>query len=74
MERAFTGNSFGQFLNEEKLMCTKCKSCGTMYLPPRPICTKCHGTDMEWVESKGKGKIFAFTSIFRRPDIYIDRM
>ena len=72
MERAFTGDSFNQFLREEKLMGTKCKGCGTLYLPPRPICTKCHSSDMEWVELKGKGKIFAFTSICVAPTMMIN--
>ncbi len=54
---------FDQFLNEEKLMGSKCKKCNTLYSPPRPLCIKCHGTDMEWVELKGKGKLLTFTSI-----------
>lgn len=63
MESEFTGASFSKFLNEEKLMGTKCKGCGALFLPPRPICIKCHGREMEWVEMKGKGKLVAFTSI-----------
>jgi uncharacterized OB-fold protein len=63
VEREFTGNSFNHFLNEEKLMGTRCKKCGALYLPPRPICLKCYGREMEWVQMKGKGKLFAFTSI-----------
>jgi len=71
-ERAFTGNSFNQFLNEDKLMGTKCKGCGALYLPPRPICTKCHGWAMEWVELKGKGKLSAFSSICVAPTLMIN--
>ena len=71
MERAFTGDSFNQFLNEEKLMGTKCRACGTLCLPPRPICTKCGSQDMEWTEMKGKGKLSAFTSICVAPTLMI---
>lgn len=62
-ERSFTATSFDQFLNENKLMASKCKKCGALWLPPRPLCPKCYGIEMEWVELKGKGKIVAFTVI-----------
>lgn len=62
-ERPFTDASFEQFLNEEKLMASKCKKCQAMYLPPRPICIKCGGHEMEWHQVKGTGKLFAFTCI-----------
>ena len=62
-ERPFSDASYEQFLNEEKIMGSRCKKCQALYLPPRPICIKCHGNDMEWVEMKGKGKLAAFTCI-----------
>jgi len=62
-ERTFTAVSYDQFLSENKLMASKCKKCGALWLPPRPLCVKCYGTEMEWVELKGKGKLVAFTVI-----------
>ena len=62
-ERPFSDISYQQFLNEEKLMGSRCRKCGILYAPPRPICIKCHGSEMEWVELKGKGKLAAFTCI-----------
>lgn len=62
-ERLFTPISFNQFLNEKKLMGSRCQKCGTLYLPPRPLCIKCHNGKMEWTELKGKGKLAAFTVI-----------
>ncbi len=62
-QRVFTSNSFYQFLSEKKLMASRCKKCQATYLPPHPICIKCYGTDMEWVEMKGSGKLAAFTAI-----------
>lgn len=62
-QRPFSDNSFRQFLNEEKLMGSRCPKCGAFYAPPRPICSKCHGTAMEWVQLKGNGKLAAFTCI-----------
>ena len=54
---------FDQFLNEEKLMGSRCQKCGALFLPPRPICIKCYANDMKWAQMKGKGKLITFTSI-----------
>jgi uncharacterized OB-fold protein len=59
----FNDISYGRFLNEEKLMGSRCKTCDALFLPPRPICVTCHGTDMEWVEVEGNGTMSAFTCI-----------
>ncbi len=70
-ERPFNDISYEQFLNEEKLMGSRCKKCGALSLPPRSICIKCYATEMEWVEMKGKGKLAAFTCISVGPPFMI---
>lgn len=70
--RPFSDISYRRFLNEEKLMGSKCRKCGALFLPPRPICIKCHGTQMEWAEMKGKGKLVAFTCIAVGPPSMIE--
>ncbi len=70
-EREFTNASFEQFLNEKKLMASRCKKCKAVYLPPRPLCPICRGTEMEWVEMKGKGKLAAYTAIAVAPTLMI---
>lgn len=62
-ERPFTNASYERFLNEDKLMGTRCKNCGTIFLPPRSLCIRCYGTQMEWLEMPGKGKLVTFTCI-----------
>lgn len=66
-ERPFNDTSHEQFLNERKIMGSKCKKCGALALPPRLICISCFGTDMEWVQLKGTGRLAAFTSIVVAP-------
>ena len=66
-ERPISTTSFNQFLNEEKLMGSKCKKCGTLFSPPRPICIKCYSSDMDWVKLKGKGKLLTYTCIYVGP-------
>jgi len=62
-DRPFSDISYHRFLNEERIMGSKCKKCGALFLPPRSICVECYGNEMEWVEMSGKGKLVAFTCI-----------
>ena len=61
--RDFTSHSFQQFLNEHRLVASRCQNCNTSYLPPRPLCTHCYGEQMEWFAVPTKGKLIAFTTI-----------
>jgi len=66
-DRPFNDNSYEQFLKEGKIMGAKCQKCGAMALPPRPLCTSCYGSQLEWVQFQGVGKLAAFTSISVAP-------
>jgi uncharacterized OB-fold protein len=59
----FNDVSYQRFLDQDKLMGCCCRSCGARYVPPRPLCTRCYGTDLEWVEHSGRGRLAAFTCI-----------
>jgi uncharacterized OB-fold protein len=72
IDRAISDISYNQFLQEEKLMGSKCEHCGAVYVPPRPICLECRSSDMQWIEMKGKGKLAAFTSISIGPSFMIE--
>lgn len=64
---SFTIESFYKFVSERKIMAAKCSKCGTLLLPPRPVCTKCLSTDFKWVELRGKGKLLSYTVIHVSP-------
>ncbi len=66
-DKPFNDASYEQFLNSGKIMGSKCRKCGALALPPRPLCTSCFGSQMEWVQFKGNGKLAAFTSIVVAP-------
>jgi len=66
-DKPFNDTSYEQFLNEGKIMGSKCKKCGALALPPRPICISCFASEMEWVQLNGTGKLAAFTSIVVAP-------
>ena len=63
VDRPISDYQFEQFLEEEKLMGARCIGCGALFVPPRAICAKCHGSEMEWVETRGEGQLVAFTCI-----------
>jgi uncharacterized OB-fold protein len=67
----FNDISYERFLSEEKLMGSKCQKCDALFVPPRSICIKCHGTEVKWVEMKGRGKLAAFTCIAIGPPLMI---
>ena len=69
--RPFNDISYERFLGEDKLMGSKCRKCGALSVPPRSICVKCYGSEMEWVEMKGRGKLAAFTCIAIGPPFMI---
>jgi hypothetical protein len=66
-DRAFNDHSYEEFLKEEKIMGAKCKKCGALALPPRPLCVSCFSRDLEWVQFQGAGKLASFTSIVIAP-------
>lgn len=65
--RPFNDHAYEQFLQEEKIMGSQCSQCGALALPPRPICVSCLGSELEWIQFRGVGKLAAFTSIIVAP-------
>jgi len=64
---AFGIEVFYKFVGEGRLMGAKCNKCGLVMLPPRPVCSKCLGNDLRWVELKGRGKLLTYTVIHVAP-------
>jgi uncharacterized OB-fold protein len=56
-------SDFVSYLEKGKVMATKCRKCGTNYFPPRLDCPKCLGSDVEWFEIKGNGKLVTYTVV-----------
>ena len=62
-EKDITIQSYLEYINNKKLMGSKCKKCGAVDVPPRKLCIKCNSTDVDWIEMSGNGKIAAFSCI-----------
>jgi len=56
-------NDFIGFLEDDKVMASKCNGCKTVFFPPRADCCKCLTTDMDWVETSGKGKLVTYSKL-----------
>ncbi|QXJ34774.1 Zn-ribbon domain-containing OB-fold protein [Saccharolobus shibatae] len=63
--------SYFKYFNEEKLPFIQCKNCGHRFYYPRAFCPKCGSSDVEVRFSKGQGKIFAMTKIYRKDGSYV---
>jgi uncharacterized OB-fold protein len=62
-EKDITIQNYLEFVNNKKLMGSKCQKCNTTFVPPRKLCTECNSLELKWVEMSGKGKLAAFSCI-----------
>jgi uncharacterized OB-fold protein len=63
----FTIEQFYKYVLQGKLMGGKCKKCGKVHLPPRPLCDSCFSKEFEWVKLPNKGKLLTYTIIHVAP-------
>ncbi len=54
-------SDFVKYLEEGKVMATRCKKCGRLYFPPRADCPECFSEEYEWVPLSGKCKLITYT-------------
>jgi uncharacterized OB-fold protein len=64
MEYKLKFKEYNEALKEGRLLGLKCRDCGAITVPPKMVCYKCAGTDLEVVELNGGGKIRTFTTVF----------
>ncbi len=56
-------NDFVDYLEQDKVVGTKCKGCGLTFFPPRADCFACLSSNMVWFEITGKGKLLSFSKL-----------
>ena len=59
-------DEFWQGCAEGALRYRRCEACGRAQFPPRPCCTRCGGAT-RWAVSRGRGTVYATTSVTRAP-------
>ncbi len=60
-------NDFIDYLEQGKVMGTRCKACGKAFFPPRADCFHSLTSEMEWFEVTGKGKLLTFSTLRYAP-------
>jgi len=63
---------FVKYLEEGKIMATKCSKCGRLYFPPRADCPEDLTTDMTWQRLSGKCKLLTYTTAHFAPTGFQD--
>jgi hypothetical protein len=63
----FNVEQFYKYILQRKLVGGKCKKCGKVHLPPRPLCDNCFSKEFEWTEIPQKGKLLTYTVIHVAP-------
>jgi len=63
---------FVKYLEEGKIMATRCSRCGKLYFPPRADCLEDLSTDMKWEQLSGKCKLLTYTTAHFAPTGFQD--
>ncbi|MGD9321636.1 MAG: Zn-ribbon domain-containing OB-fold protein [Desulfobacteraceae bacterium] len=60
-------NDFIDYLDQGKVMGTRCKDCGLAFFPPRADCHQCLKSHVEWFEVSGTGKLISYSKLEYAP-------
>lgn len=66
-QEQFTIEQLYKYMIQGKLMGGKCRKCGKIHFPPRPMCNGCFSKEFEWIEIPKKGKLLTYTVIHIAP-------
>jgi uncharacterized OB-fold protein len=67
LQQSFTIEQFYKGISQKRLVGGKCRRCGKIHVPPRPLCNNCLSTEFEWVELPKTGKLLTYTIIHVAP-------
>ncbi len=65
-------SDFVTYLEQGKVMTTRCRKCGATHFPPKMDCPKCLLSNTEWFEIKGNGKLTTYTVVNYGPSGFED--
>lgn len=58
---------FWEAAEASRLDIQACENCNVLWHPPRPMCPKCHGTNMVPRTMSGKGKVYSWSMPIHPP-------
>ena len=65
-------SEFWSGLEKGEVYASKCRKCGNICFPPVADCSRCLGSEQEWIKLDGKGEIETYTHIAIRPASFKD--
>lgn len=65
-------SDFVKYLEEGKIMATRCSECGKLYFPPRADCPDDLSMDMKWEKLSGRCKLLTYTTAHFAPTGFED--
>jgi len=58
---------FVGFLEQGKVMTTKCQKCGKIHFPPKMDCSACGTSEVNWIEINEVGELVAYSTVMYGP-------
>lgn len=65
---------FLKLLKNNKLVAHKCKKCGNLMIPLRPVCNICGSNELEEKELSGYGTVESYTVIYTAAQKFADKV
>jgi len=65
-------SDFVTYLEQGKVMATKCRKCGAVSFPPKMDCPSCFESSVDWIEVKVPGKLATYTVVTYGPTGFED--
>lgn len=56
-------NDFVDYLEDGKVMGTRCKDCGLVFFPPRADCYRCLADNVEWFQVADTGRLVTYSRL-----------
>lgn len=48
-----------------RLLLRHCRSCDAVHYYPRPFCPECWSDDVDWVDAKGTGSVYTWSTVMQ---------
>jgi len=62
---------FWDALAAGRLISTRCRQCGRVSFPPKPICRSCWSEDIDWIDLPSDGTLYSFTRVHVVPRAFL---
>ncbi len=56
---------FWEGCRRREFLIQRCRGCGELQHYPRGVCARCWSSDLEWLKSAGRGRVYTFTVTHR---------